>query len=50
MYHFLVDIHKQGNLLHPDQPAASLVKLALDGIPQDIRGQVVAWDDDRVKK
>lgn len=44
MYNLLVDMHKQGKMLHPDQPAATFVKLAVDGIPQEIRGKTVAWD------
>lgn len=44
MYNLLVVMHEQGKMLHPDQPAATFVKLAVDGIPQEIRGKTVAWD------
>lgn len=49
MYNFLVDLHSQGKLLHPDQPAATFVKLAMEGIPPEVRGQTVAWDNPYVK-
>lgn len=49
MYDFLVDLHSQGKLLHPDQPAATFAKLAVEGIPPEVRGQTVAWDSTYVK-
>jgi len=48
MYNHLVDMYKQGKLLHPGQPAASFVKIAVDEIPQEIRGPTMAWDDVRI--
>lgn len=48
-YDFLTNLHEQGKMLLPDQPAASFVKLATDGIPQEIMGQTISWDDLRIK-
>ena len=49
MYDLLVDLHKHGKLLHPDKPAAAFVKLATEGIPEEIRGQTIAWDHDLIR-
>jgi hypothetical protein len=47
-YNWLVDLHKNGQLLHPDKPAASFAKLAVNGIPKEVIGKVVPWDDPRL--
>jgi hypothetical protein len=44
-YKWLLDLHTQGKLLRPDQPASSFVHLVLNGIASQFNGQVVAWDD-----
>lgn len=47
-YDWLVDLHKDGQLLHPDKPAASFAKLVVNGIPEEVIGKVVPWDDPRL--
>lgn len=46
---WLSDLHAKGELLSPDLPASTFVKLALHGIPKDVAGKMVYWDDPRVK-
>ncbi|OQV01807.1 hypothetical protein CLAIMM_07099 [Cladophialophora immunda] len=47
-YNWLTALHANGELLRPEAPASTFVRLALTGIPKDLNGQVIAWDDDRV--
>jgi hypothetical protein len=47
-YAWLDGLHKSKKLLDPAEPARSFVKLALNGIPRGVNGQVVAWDDIRI--
>lgn len=42
---WLNDLHEKGKLLKPHQPAAAFTKLALEGVPSEIVGKVVKWDD-----
>ncbi|KAL6229008.1 hypothetical protein BDW75DRAFT_225838 [Aspergillus navahoensis] len=48
-YKWLADLHAKGELLSPDLPASTFVKLALHGIPKDVAGKMVYWNDPRVK-
>jgi len=48
MYSWLNDMHLKGELLRPEQPGGSLAKLAMHGVPQEIAGEVVGWDDKRI--
>ncbi|KIW80718.1 hypothetical protein AYO21_05605 [Fonsecaea monophora] len=47
-YNWLTSLHANGELLRPEAPASSFARLAVSGIPKDLNGQVVAWDDERV--
>lgn len=47
-HEWTVGLYERGELLRPDQPAASFVKLALHGIPSTVVGQMVEWDDVRI--
>jgi hypothetical protein len=47
-YRWLISLHSNGELLRPEAPASSFVKLAVGEIPKDLNGRVVAWDDGRV--
>lgn len=48
MYKWLDDLHKAGGLLKPEQPGGSLGKLAMNGIPTELSGQLIPWDDIRI--
>ncbi len=48
-YDWLVNLHKDGHLLQPNQPASSFVKLVLNGIPEEVVGKVIPWDDTRIQ-
>ncbi|OAL45656.1 NAD(P)-binding protein [Pyrenochaeta sp. DS3sAY3a] len=48
-YNWLVDMKAKGQLLHPKQPASTFAHLAINGVPADLNGQVVPWDDNRVR-
>lgn len=47
-YKWLSELHAKGGLLPPERPASSFVRLAVDGIPKDLNGLVVGWDDARI--
>ncbi|KAH8816702.1 hypothetical protein F5884DRAFT_818653 [Xylogone sp. PMI_703] len=47
-YQWLNNLYKAGKLLSPDQPASAFAKLALNGIPKKLSGQLIAWDDAQV--
>lgn len=47
-YNWLKDLYAKGGLLRPEQPARSFVHLAVNGIPPEIVGTVVPWDDSRI--
>jgi hypothetical protein len=49
-YKWLADLHAKGQMLSPDQPASTFVKLALHGIPQAAAGKALYWNDPRVKE
>ncbi|KAH6714899.1 hypothetical protein BKA61DRAFT_481022 [Leptodontidium sp. MPI-SDFR-AT-0119] len=48
-YKWLSELHYRGELLQPDRPASSFVHLAVHGIPLELNGQVVEWDDIRIR-
>lgn len=48
-YKFLEDLYHNKELLRPEQPAATYVRMALEGIPTDAVGKVLDWDDQRIK-
>jgi hypothetical protein len=48
-YNWLNDMYEKGELVNPEKPASTFAKLALRGVPPEVRGKVVAWDDKLVK-
>ncbi len=48
VYQFFLDQHAQGHLLPPETPALAGVALALKA-PQAWSGELLQWDDDRVR-
>ena len=48
-YKFLEDLYHNKELLRPEQPAATYVRMTLEGIPTDAVGKVLDWDDQRIK-
>lgn len=44
----MTELHEKGELVHPDRIAVTYVKLARAGIPQEIVGKMVEWDDERI--
>jgi NAD(P)-dependent dehydrogenase (short-subunit alcohol dehydrogenase family) len=48
VYQFFVDLHEQGKLVPPEIPAKAAVGLAL-AAPQEWSGEIMQWDDERVK-
>ena len=47
-YEWLSTAHARGEMLKPEQPASSFTRLVVNGIPPDLKGQVIAWDDARI--
>ncbi|KIW90073.1 uncharacterized protein Z519_09504 [Cladophialophora bantiana CBS 173.52] len=47
-YKWLADLHARDELLPPQRPASSFVRLAVNEIPKALNGQVVPWDDVRI--
>ena len=47
-YNWLSSMHAQGELLRPEQPASSFVRLALKGVPKELNGKVIKWDNARI--
>ncbi|KIY04077.1 uncharacterized protein Z520_00769 [Fonsecaea multimorphosa CBS 102226] len=47
-YTWLKGIHDRGELLRPDQPARTFVAFALGGIPEELTGKVVDWNDPKI--
>lgn len=42
---FLNALKAEGRLLKPEEPAAAFAKLVEIGIPKDLNGQTVYWED-----
>lgn len=40
-------MHRDGEMLRPEEPATRFVALAVDGIPKEMVGAVVKWNDPR---
>lgn len=48
MYEWLSGMHARGELLKPDQPGGTLARLAMQGVPKEISGQTLPWNDERI--
>jgi hypothetical protein len=48
MYNWLHHIYEKGDLLHPEQPGETLVKLAVNGVPKSQSGKLLSWDDQSI--
>jgi hypothetical protein len=43
-----VDLHKNNQLLHPDEPGHVIAALAIRG-PNSLSGKFFSWNDDELK-
>jgi hypothetical protein len=48
-YNWLKQLHDTKGLVEPEQPASTFARLALHGVPEECKGEVVPWDDLRVR-
>ncbi|KAK5026927.1 hypothetical protein LTS07_007226 [Exophiala sideris] len=48
MHKMLSGLHARGELLKPEQPGSTLARLAVQGVPKEISGQMLPWNDDRI--
>ncbi|KAN0093458.1 NAD(P)-binding protein [Hyaloscypha variabilis] len=48
-YNWLKQLHDSGGLVQPEQSASTFARLVLYGIPEECKGEVVPWNDLRVR-
>jgi len=48
-YNWLKQLHDSGGLVQPEQSASTFARLVLYGVPEECKGEVVPWNDLRVR-
>lgn len=47
-YEWLRGMYSRGEMLSPGQPAGAFTGLVVNGIPEELNGQTVEWNDARI--